>query len=297
MTSEQVVAIRRQLDKMAEAPDELATSATALIKELDKADVTVKMLKKTQVGFSLDKVRKLATDEQIKKSAKKLLMKWKKLEEEAETKDKKNKKVDKEDKKAAAATAEDVARNAKGELVFPDFPDFRPNLSPAEVLGMGSFGGTYFRPIYSSCTKRKYGPEVWEELPQDWLKGLNVKTQVACPVYDASRNKYGVKCGGSLEMWEESGWMREQDPYGWFQWFCRFYQGRRTEDDQRQVDRWSKCAGPKGRWKGNLISKCVKSGCGFDNYGVSPVVRQTLQHWAYTLTKEHFDQNKKKFQK
>lgn len=116
----------------------------------------------------------------------------------------------------------------------------------------GSFGGTYFRPIQSSVTQKTYGPEVWRELPSDWLKGLNIKTQVgsasksssdkscmtpgdgltvvlthlkvASSIYDAQVNKYKAKCGGSLEMWESSGWIKEQDPYGWFQWYCRFYQ-------------------------------------------------------------------------
>ena len=110
-----------------------------------------------------------------------------------------------------------------------------------------------------------------------------------------SHRHHQVKCGASLEEWESSGWMHKQDPYGWFQWYCRFYQGRRTKDDVRQVGRWSKCAGPKGRWKNNLISKCAKAGCGYDNFGVSPVVRQTLQHWGYVLTKEDFDKEKARF--
>jgi len=136
---------------------------------------------------------------------------------------------------------------------------------------------------------------VWKELPADWLEGLDIKRQVASSIYDASVNKYKVKCGASLEEWESSGWMREQDPYGWFQWYCRFYQGRRTEDDERQISRWMKCCGPKGRWKNNLISKIAKAGCSYDNFGVSPVVRQTLQHWGFVLTKEEFDKEKKRF--
>ena len=185
----------------------------------------------------------------------------------------------------------------KGQLVFDDHPEFTPNLTPKQVLQKGSFGGTYFRPIYSSVTKQKYGKEVWEELPKDWLEGLNIKTQVASTNYDISKNKYKVKCGASLEEWENSGWMKAQDPYGWFQWYCRFYQGRRTEDDERQIGRWSKCAGEKGRWKNNLISKIVKAGCNWDNIAVSPVVRQTLQHWAYQLTEEDFNKNAKRFKK
>lgn len=104
------------------------------------------------------------------------------------------------------------------EYKFADRPEFRPNLSPQEVLQMGSFGGTYFRPIKSSVTNIGYGEEVWKELPSEWLKGLNVKTQIASSTYRERNNRYGVKCGGSLEMWEESGWMRDSDPYGWFQW-------------------------------------------------------------------------------
>ena len=70
---------------------------------------------------------------------------------------------------------------------------------------------------------------------------------------------------------------------------CRFYQGRRTADDERQIGRWLRCAGTTGRWRNNLISKCVRSGCGYDNHGVSPVVRQTLQHWGYKLNQEDFN--------
>lgn len=188
-------------------------------------------------------------------------------------------------------------RQKSNVFVFEDYPHFQPNLSPKEILQMGSFGGTYFRPIYSSVTKTKYQNQAWQELPKDWLEGLNIKTQVASPIYDATKNKYGVKCGASLEEWEKSGWIVDQDPYGWFQWYCRFYQGRRSEDDDRQIGRWMRCAGSKGRWKNNLISKIVKSGCQWDNHAVSPVVRQTLQHWAYQLNQEDFKKNSKKFKK
>ncbi|XP_018602101.2 uncharacterized protein LOC108931029 isoform X1 [Scleropages formosus] len=186
-----------------------------------------------------------------------------------------------------------VRRNEKGELVFKDFPEFRPNMTPKEVLQAGSFGGTYFRPIYSSITKQNY-KDVWKELPEDWLGGLDIAKQVASSTYRKDVNTYKVKCGGSLEMWESSGWIVPQDPYGWFQWYCRFHQGRRTDDDERQVGRWAKCTGPKGRWRNNLITKIVRSGCAFHNCTVSPVVRQTLQHWAYRLTKQDYDMGAKR---
>ncbi|KAL2094195.1 hypothetical protein ACEWY4_008914 [Coilia grayii] len=209
------------------------------------------------------------------------------------------KKTDKTTKKRAHTSKEDhktkadskttslVKKNEKGQLFFKDFPEFKPNMTPKEVLQAGSFGGTYFRPIYSSITKKNY-KDVWNELPEDWLEGLDIQKQVASATYRQDVNTYEVKCGGSLEMWESSGWIVAQDPYGWFQWYCRFYQGRRTEDDERQISRWAKCAGVKGRWRHNLITKIVRSGCGYDNPTVSPVVRQTLQHWAYRLTPEDY---------
>ena len=286
MTTERVTEIRKQLDKLNVDADALLV----LVEELKGMDVTLKILQKTKIGFTLNTVRKEATDERVKKACKDLLKTWKKLEEEGEG-EKGEASSSKKNKEAEAEPSKDK----KGCLVFPDFPDFKPNLTPKEVLQRGSFGGTYFRPIYSSVTKQKYKDEAWKELPASWLEGLNIRTQVASSVYDNSKNKYGVKCGASLEEWENSGWMHKQDPYGWFQWYCRFYQGRRTGDDVRQVGRWSKCCGPKGRWKNNLISKCAKAGCGFDNFGVSPVVRQTLQHWGYVLTKEDFEKEKARF--
>ena len=82
-----------------------------------------------------------------------------------------------------------------------------------------------------------------------------------------------------------------QDPYGWVQWYCRFFQGRRTKDDQRQVGRWVRVAGEgAGRWRNFLVGRILKSGTNYDDHSVSPVTRQTLQHWAYYLTKKDFRQ-------
>ncbi|XP_037080068.1 uncharacterized protein LOC119100954 isoform X2 [Pollicipes pollicipes] len=198
----------------------------------------------------------------------------------------------KSSKKSASAVAT-VPRRKDGTLEFSDYPRFRPNRTPKEVLQAGSFGGTYFRPIKSSITGESY-KDVWKELPEDWLEGLSIKRQVASSIYDENVNRYGKKCGGSLEMWEESGWIVAQDPYGWFQWYCRFYQGRRTADDERQIGRWDRCTGEKGRWKNNLITKVVRSGSKFDSRAVSPVVRQTLLHWGYELTEEDFARGAKR---
>jgi len=184
-------------------------------------------------------------------------------------------------------------KNSDGALVFPDSPEFRPNLTPKEVLQAGSFGGTYFRPIKSSVTDLKYN-KMWNELPQNWLEGLNIPRTISSTLYDEKVNTYKAKCGGSLEMWESSGWIDKVDPYGWFMWYCRFYLGRRCYDDDRQIGRWKNCCGPKGRWKGNLIGKIARAGVAYDNKGISPVVRQTLQHWGYRLTEKDYNIGKKR---
>jgi hypothetical protein len=179
-------------------------------------------------------------------------------------------------------TAPLPTRKADGTLVFKDNPDFTPNLTPEEILRAGSFGGTYFRDIYSSVTKKHY-KDMWRSLPKKWFEGLNIKKQLSSQVYAESVNKYGVSCGQSLDAWESSGWITSWDPYGWFHWYCNFYQGRRIEEgeDERQIGRWKKCTGPTGRWKGNLCAKVVAARSTYDDPNVSPVVRQTLLHWAY----------------
>ncbi|CAM9373032.1 unnamed protein product [Chrysoparadoxa australica] len=191
-------------------------------------------------------------------------------------------------------------RNKKRELVFEGHPEFRPNLTPKQIMQMGSFGGTYFRPIKSSVTNKSY-TKAWEEFPEDWFEGLNITTQVASRTYEKALNKFGVKCGGSLDMWESSGWIVEQDPYGWFQWYCRFYLGRRTDDDDRQIGRGNRAigllstsplffqsAGPTGRFRTQLMNKVIKNNTTYNDPSVSPVIRQTLQHWGYELTEEDF---------
>jgi hypothetical protein len=192
-------------------------------------------------------------------------------------------------------------RGKDGCFSFADYPAFRPNLSPSEVLKLGSFGGGYFRPIRSKVTGLSYTNEAWEELPKEWLEGVNIKSQLTRASYEASVNKYKVKCGASLDEWEGSGWIRDSDPYGWFQWYCRFFQGRRCDDDERQVARGLQCFGPTGRWRTNLMNKCLATKTGgrtfqqcVDDLKVSPVIRQTLQHWGYSLTAADLESHHKK---
>jgi hypothetical protein len=170
---------------------------------------------------------------------------------------------------------------------------FKPNRSPKKVFKGGAFGGTYFRPIYSSVTGKSYkSGNVIREF-KDWFEGMDIEKMITSEKYDKKVNKYEVKCGSSLESWEESGWIVEQDPYGWFQWYCRYYKGRRTSDDERQIKRWLALAGPNGRFRRRLMNEIIKKKKKYDDHSVSPVIRQVLLHWGYELTQKDFDEYKK----
>ena len=91
--------------------------------------------------------------------------------------------------------------------------DFRPNITPVEGIKKIAFGGTYFRDIYSSVTDKWY-KNLWKEF--NVLKDIDQKYYCS-DYYDASVNKYGVKCGTSLKFWENKRWIHSIDPYGWFQ--------------------------------------------------------------------------------
>ena len=180
-------------------------------------------------------------------------------------------------------------RGRDGCFQFPDFPDFRPNLSPEEVLRAGAFGGTYFRSITSTVAKCRFPATVHREFPPSWFAGIDTSRLVTAAQYDASVNRYEVKSGNDLAFWEGKGWMRPCDPYGWFQWYCRFWLGRRVEDDARQVSRWVKAIGPKGRWRTFLVGQCVRASKEWNDATASPVTRQTLLHWGYELTETEFE--------
>jgi hypothetical protein len=171
---------------------------------------------------------------------------------------------------------------------------FRPNRSPEEILRGGAFGGTYFRSITSAVTNQTYdGSQVVREtLPDSWRISLNEATYLTSSKYRVEINKYGVKCGGSLGMWESSGWIADSDPYGWFQWYCHFFQGRRSSDDVRQIQRWMGVAGPKGRFKSQLCNKILAANTHMTDTSISPVIRQTLWHWGLELTEELLKEHK-----
>ena len=175
-------------------------------------------------------------------------------------------------------------RNSQGEILFADYPEFRPNLTPREIFKLGSFGGTYWRPIYSRVTRKNYKNK-HKEYPSGWWKGIpDSHMTTEFDQYDKTINKYNVKVGTTLRFWEQKKWISKTHPYGWVQWYCDFYKGKRSDDDERQVSRWVKTAGPNSRFRRALINmiKRKKSKC--SDYEVSPRIRQTLQHWGYRLT-------------
>lgn len=176
--------------------------------------------------------------------------------------------------------------------------EFRPNTTPEEVLRGGAFGGTYFRPIHSAVTNRFYKASevLHDSVPPEWIAGLDKKEFLTNTKYNAAVNKFNVKCGGSLGMWESSGWISDADPYGWFQWYCRFYQGRRCSDDARQIRRWLGVAGLKGRFKSQLCNKILAAGgiSHINDASISPVIRQSLFHWGLQITSDVLEKHKRR---
>ena len=186
-------------------------------------------------------------------------------------------------------------RDKKGIIHFDDYPEFKPNLTPREIFEKGSFGGTYWRPIYSSVInkdlKNQHRSKKWNV--DEIFKGLddNILTKSKC---DIKINKYKVRVGQSLEEWERErkggSWIREDDPYGWVQWYCRFYNGRRLNngEDERQISRWAGIASERGRFRRWLVTLILKNNSAWNDFSVSPSIRQTLQHWAYELTENDY---------
>jgi hypothetical protein len=176
---------------------------------------------------------------------------------------------------------------------FKDYPEFRPNLTPRQIFKMGSFGGTYWRPIKSKVTGKSYRNK-HKKYPKSWWKGISDSHLTTdFDEYDKSINRYKVKVGTTLEFWEGKKWITKYHPYGWVQWYCDFYMGKRCADDERQIKRWSSLAGPQGRFRRWLISSIKKKRGKYNDYSISPAIRQTLQHWGYKLTKSDYEGGKK----
>ena len=135
-------------------------------------------------------------------------------------------------------------------------PEFRPDLTPKQMLALGVFGGRYL----NDCK---------EEFPADWF----TKAKLSDGAYDKSLNYFGVKASQSLAVWQAKGWIYRDDPRGWFQWYCRYYMGRRIPDeDARQIKRWKMIR--------RHIAQ-IKKHCLPGDETCRPIQRQALLHWAY----------------
>lgn len=199
-------------------------------------------------------------------------------------------------------TAAQPTMTPSGTYHFESHPNFQPNKSPLDILLEGAFGGSYFSPWYSRTLNLTLEDDYLHTLPKSWLRQLHPPSKyLNSPAYTPSLNKYQVQCGQTLSEWEAAGWLNfEFDPRGWFEWYVRFFLGRRCKDDDRQVGRWIRCVGPNGRWKKILLKKYVEMGVKTiyadedDEYDqdrpVSPVIHQTCHHWAYEVRQDDLDQ-------
>ena len=165
-------------------------------------------------------------------------------------------------------------------MYFKDFPEFTPNISPKVMFKLGIMGGSYFRVIKSPKTKKKYKNhhkkfKFLDKIPLNKLIQKN---------YDKNINYYKVEVGTMYEFWMSKNLIKEKyDPYGWIEWYCNLYNGRRTDDELRQINRWKKSAGPKGRFRNQLQRKINE--VGKNNSNIYPRLRQTLLHWGWDSRK------------
>ena len=142
------------------------------------------------------------------------------------------------------------------ELAGHNFhPTFQPELTPAEMLKFGVFGGKYM----TDCTN---------EFPTDWFDHACLSPNCQNP----ELNFFGVIASQPLSEWQKKGWIHENDPRGWFQWYCRYYMGRRCSDDERQIKRW--------RAMRRHIAQ-IKINCRTGDLNCRKKQRQALLQWAY----------------
>jgi hypothetical protein len=139
-------------------------------------------------------------------------------------------------------------------------PGFKPELTPAEMLQLGVFGGKYM----TDCQK---------EFPKSWFAHAMLDHQK----HDATLNFFGVNASQPLAVWQAKGWIYHEDPRGWFQWYCRYYMGRRIPDeDARQVKRWKAMT---------RHSAQIQKNCRPGDFFCHRKQRQALLHWAYDSRK------------
>lgn len=147
---------------------------------------------------------------------------------------------------------------------------FRAELTPEQMLKAGIFGGAYF-----------YRDKVcwYREIPLEWKQRtdlFDVVTQIR-ERPDAASNKFGVVSGLSYNDWLKRGWIHPDNPCGWFQWYCRYFLGRRHKDDDRQIQQWHAYA----RRRGMLAHLIRKEGKSLDDMTAAVRERQSLLQWGY----------------
>ncbi|MCH2182470.1 MAG: hypothetical protein MK108_10735 [Mariniblastus sp.] len=134
-------------------------------------------------------------------------------------------------------------------------PDFEPELTPRQMLEIGVFGG-------------KYMTDCRDEFPVSWFQ----RAKLCRERHDPELNFFGVNASQSLSEWNRKGWICADDPRGWFQWYCRYYLGRRSPDDRRQVKRWRAMRRHIGQ---------IRNNCRPGDLQCRRKQRQALLHWAY----------------
>jgi len=138
--------------------------------------------------------------------------------------------------------------------------NFKPELTPRQMLEMGVFGGKYM----TDCVN---------EFPKSWFE----KAKICSEFHDPKLNLFGVNASQPLSIWRKNGWIYPEDPRGWFQWYCRYYMGRRLgEEDRRQIERWKKIK--------RHISQ-IKKNCSKGDLNCRRRQRQAVLHWAYDSRK------------
>lgn len=135
-------------------------------------------------------------------------------------------------------------------------PDFKPELTPEKMLKLGVFGG-------------KYMTDCRNEFPEVWFK----KARLCHERHDPELNYFKMNASQTLSVWREKGWIYHEDPRGWFQWYCRYFMGRRLpKEDERQIKRWKAIRRHIGQ---------IKKNCMAGDFSCRPRQRQALLHWAY----------------
>jgi hypothetical protein len=135
-------------------------------------------------------------------------------------------------------------------------PEFKPELTPRMMLELGVFDGWYFQGDY-------------DEFPVEWFSTARLGESGP----DINCNYFQVHASQPLVVWQQKGWIHPMDPRGWFQWYCRYYLGRRLpEEDMRQIKRWKAFARHKEQ---------VKKYCQPGDQLCRRRQRQALLHWAY----------------